>query len=155
MDDKQNELTCGNINDCGPQACGVGKCVDGVNDYKCTCPTGYEEVDGDDGNRTCQGVVCGTPPEIKNGVTSPVEQQLAKTSYPNQIVYQCNEGHTIDATAAGKNSFSIDCRASKLFTEAEACKPVICNDVPYVNNAKAARNYRKIIGKLLEVIGKL
>jgi len=138
MDHKQNELTCGNINDCGPQACGVGKCVDKVNDYKCTCPAGYEQIDhGND--HTCQGVICGTPPGVTNGATSPVEQQSVKAYFPNKIVYQCDEGHTIDAIYYGKNHFSIDCQASKSFTKAEACKPIKCNDVPYVENGKAKK----------------
>jgi hypothetical protein len=57
------QLVCGNIDNCGPEACGVGKCVDGVNSYTCDCPTGYKQVDepggGDIKEHTCQAVSCG------------------------------------------------------------------------------------------------
>jgi hypothetical protein len=39
-----DELVCGNINDCGSEACGIGRRKDLVNGYQCICPTGYEEV---------------------------------------------------------------------------------------------------------------
>merc|ERR1719265_2687948 len=141
MDYAVRELTCGNINDCGPEACGVGDCVDLINDYKCDCPVGHEQIDSDDKkDHTCQAVICGVPPEVDNAATSPIEVQQEKAIYQDKIVYQCAEGHTIDATATGKNHFSIKCQASKLFTDEKACKPIVCNSVPSVDNGKSRKH---------------
>jgi hypothetical protein len=140
-DNKTNELVCGNINDCGPEACGVGACVDGVNDYKCVCPTGYEQVDEENTeipgkmDHACKAVTCGTPQEVANAATTPVEVGSEKAYYSNQIVYQCDMGYTLDGTATGKNHFQIECLASKSFTETKSCQPIQCNDAPVVDLA--------------------
>jgi hypothetical protein len=83
-DSKTQELLCGNIDDCGPEACGVGKCEDLVNDYKCICPEGYENF-GDAEEKTCKAKVCGIPPSVAHADTEPVEMGGIKHSYKDTI----------------------------------------------------------------------
>jgi len=129
-----SEFACGNINDCGPEACGVGNCQDQVNGYKCICPSGYEEV-GEDDEKTCQAKICGPPPRAENAATSPVEAAAEKASYQDEVMYQCDAGYTLDATAIGRNHFSISCLATALFTGTQSCKPIECGDAPEVDHA--------------------
>jgi hypothetical protein len=37
--------TCRNVDDCAPQACAPGMCVDGIGGYSCSCPAGYAAQD--------------------------------------------------------------------------------------------------------------
>jgi len=141
FDDETNELVCGNIDDCGPEACGVGECIDLTNDYKCNCPTGYEQKDETNAegetDHTCRAVICGIPPQVDHASTEPVELADTKASYGSQILYACAEGHTLDGSATGKNHFSIECQASKAFTEQKTCEPIKCDNVPQVAHAAA------------------
>jgi hypothetical protein len=140
-DNATDELVCGNINDCGPEACGIGDCIDGVDDYKCQCPTGYEQVDEESTSNpgkfdhTCKAVMCGVPPEIENAATTPVEVGSEKAYYPTKVVYQCDLGYTTDGTATGKNHFDIDCLETKAFTDTKSCQPIKCDSVPKVEFA--------------------
>jgi len=132
-----NEFVCGNMNDCGPQACGVGTCKDLVNSYKCICPVGYEEIGELDG-KTCNAKVCGTPPRVAHAATLPVEAAAGKVSYGSEVLFQCNAGHTLDGLAGGKNHFTIDCQADGKLTTAQSCKPIQCGEGPVVTNASAS-----------------
>jgi len=49
--------------------------------------------------------------------------------------YACEPGHTLDATAAGAQSFSLNCRANGLFPDVPACLAVSCGLPPFVKNA--------------------
>jgi hypothetical protein len=137
-----NELVCGNVDDCGPEACGVGECIDGVNDYKCDCPSGYEQKDetSDDGkvDHTCRAVVCGLPPEVTHALTEPLHDAGVKATYGAKVLYACKEGHTFDGTPTGKNHFSIDCQASKQFTETQSCEPIKCSSLPEVAHSSSS-----------------
>jgi hypothetical protein len=148
VDNETQELVCGNINDCGPEACGVGKCLDLVNDYKCDCPTGYEqkEIEGEDGKmeKTCKAVLCGTPPEVDNTHTEPVEAVNVKFSYPEIVKYNCDVGHSLDGKASGEKTFEIECQPSKSFTQEKECKPIECNTLPKVDHASAKKEFRNI-----------
>jgi hypothetical protein len=141
------ELNCGNIDDCGPEACGVGKCIDKVQDYECECPKGHEQViepNGDKPVKTCRAVTCGGPPPGDNMQISPPEAADQKVFYGHDpIVYQCIHGHTIDGEVMGKGFFSIECQANKKFTKSEKCKPIACDKVPKVENAVAKKDSAK------------
>ena len=142
-DNQTDELVCGNIDDCGPEACGAGNCIDLVKDYKCECPKGHENVDEENADgkmeHTCKVVSCGTPAVVDNAATTPVEDGFEKAHYKGKIVYQCDVGYTLDATPTGKNHFEIECLASKQFTETKACKPIKCNNVPKVDFATSSK----------------
>ena len=131
-DSNSSELHCGNVDDCGPEACGVGRCKDLVNDYECICPEGYKQVSETNGNttdKTCVPVSCGAPPRVANSATTPLRAQTEKASYKKTIVYQCDNGYTQDAKFGGKNHFSIQCQANKQFTKAAECNPIKCDKV--------------------------
>merc|ERR1719163_2030400 len=137
-DKNSEELICGNIDDCGPEACGIGECLDELNGYKCKCPTGYEQVDEENINKpgkmehTCKAVMCGTPPEVDDAATTPVEVGSEKAYYPAKVVYQCDLGYTLDGKATGQNHFDIECQSTKTFTEVKSCEPIKCENVPNV-----------------------
>jgi len=124
-DEESGEKVCGNIDDCGPEACGLGRCEDLVEDYICHCPTGYEQVNTGD-EKTCQAKICGIPPSVTNAGTSPVELAGTKASFKEEVAYQCDEGYTTDSKPGGKNRFSIECKANEQFTDTKSCKPVKC-----------------------------
>jgi hypothetical protein len=140
-DENTSELICGNIDDCGPEACGVGDCIDGTNDYKCNCPTGFEQVDEEkeDGkmDHTCQAVECGLPEEVDNAVTEPVDAQTTKMFFEQEVTYACETGFTLNGSATGKNHFETKCQANKKFTDTASCEPIQCNTLPKVANALA------------------
>jgi hypothetical protein len=133
------QLVCGNIDNCGPEACGVGKCVDGVNSYTCDCPTGYKQVDeptaGNIVEHTCQAVCCGTPDEVENALVVPEVMASTKAMYLQVVQYNCEPGYTTDGKVGGANSFSITCEATKKFEGMKACEPISCGAVPTVKNA--------------------
>jgi hypothetical protein len=143
FDNASHELVCGNIDDCGPEACGVGKCHDLVNGYKCECPTGYEEIsdENEEGkmDHTCMPVVCGLPPQVEHASTEPATEAGVKAFYQKHVVYRCAEGHTLNGSATGNNHFEIECQASKDFTEVKACEPIKCGSLPEVEHGKAAK----------------
>jgi hypothetical protein len=134
FDEKNQEKVCGNIDDCGPEACGVGECKDGLNDYECICPSGYEQVTTGEG-KTCKAVTCGTPPRVAHAMTEPVELQTTKSYYKETVKYQCLDGHTLDAHHEGPNHFDIGCLADKSFTNTKECKPIECGTPPSVLHA--------------------
>jgi hypothetical protein len=152
VDAETKEKLCGNINDCGPEACGVGKCKDLINDYKCICPDGYEQT-GEGKEKTCTKVICGVPPKITDAATSPVEKQTEKASFKDNILYQCAEGHTIGGAFGNPNHFNVECKANKKFKKLVSnkkfqgmveksdfkCKPNECPSPPDVKNAKKAK----------------
>jgi hypothetical protein len=124
-DNKTDEKVCGNIDDCGPDACGVGECQDGLNDYTCICPEGHEVVPTGEGE-TCAAVTCGTPPRVEHALTQPVAVGSAKAYYEEAVLYQCGTGYTLDGKATGKNHFTITCGADKSFSATKTCKPIEC-----------------------------
>jgi hypothetical protein len=157
-DKESKEKVCGNINDCGEEACGVGKCKDLINDYKCICPKGYEQT-GSGKAKTCTKKICGVPPVVENSATSPVEWKEQKASFQDKILYQCAEGHTIGGKAGNPNHFHAECLASKKFeksvgnkkfqSEVEksdfACKPNVCPDPPDVKKASIDKKGDKVV----------
>jgi len=131
------EKTCGNINDCGPDACGVGECIDEVLGYKCKCPSGYEVAMEGTKQETCEAKLCGVPPEVKNAATTPVGDGAAKHFFAgNDINYVCDAGYTLNGKAATKNTFDIKCKANGKFSGASKCQPVKCDKPPTVKNSK-------------------
>jgi len=139
VDAYSGEKICGNIDDCGPSGCGVGTCEDLIQDYRCICPEGYEETyDGEE--KTCTRKLCGTPPELPNAQTSPLEVADEKMGYLDEVLYQCLEGHTLNASYPGKNHYFIKCQADKTFTGPPMCKPVRCGEVPTISHATPDKN---------------
>lgn len=130
-DKERDERTCGNIDDCGPEACGVGECKDGLNDYECICPDGYEVKVTAEGD-TCAKVTCGTPPRVEFAITKPAGAQSTKQYFQGKVLYECSEGYTLDGSAGGKQNFEITCQADKSFTASGQCKPVECGAAPDV-----------------------
>jgi len=131
------ERVCGNIDDCGPEACGVGQCVDLVNDYKCDCPRGYhQETDGEE--HTCAPNVCGNPPRVSHASTQPLSKQFAKSFFEDTVLYQCATGFTLDGTVKGKHGFEIACHADKSFSATGTCRPISCGSVPTVEFASSS-----------------
>ena len=47
----QNTIIILEIDECDNSPCGVGDCIDLINDYECECPLGYYFDD-----ETCQGI---------------------------------------------------------------------------------------------------
>jgi hypothetical protein len=135
------QLSCGNIDNCGPEACGVGKCIDELNAYKCDCPTGYEQVTemtGAKSDHTCRAVSCGTPEAVEHSFITPVELALAKASYGMSLLYVCEPGYTTDGKLNGIGEFSATCEADKKFGNMETCTAITCDKLPNVKNAVAS-----------------
>lgn len=70
-----------NINDCSPNSCLNGKCVDGVNRFECLCDKGYygdncEKKIVSEGGETL-GMTPVTTIMIKRPKTSPTDSQVA------------------------------------------------------------------------------
>jgi hypothetical protein len=134
------QLVCGNIDDCGPEACGVGKCVDEVNSYKCNCPTGYEQVTETTGvktDKTCRAVSCGTPAKVEHSLITPSELASSKASYGVSLLYVCQPGYTVDGKGSGMQQFRTTCEADKKFSALESCTAITCENLPTVKNAAA------------------
>jgi CUB/sushi domain-containing protein len=132
-DEASGELTCGNIDECGPLACGTfGQCIDLVNDYKCDCQSGFiqKEVDGD---HVCGRVECPPPFEIEHAHFP----AGLKGVFEAVIPYTCAGGHTTDGKLNGPVGFSIECLASRSYSEAKSCSPISCGKPPKVDNAPA------------------
>jgi hypothetical protein len=129
LDVETGERTCGNIDDCGPEACGVGKCIDGVNDYSCQCPYGYEQIETAE-EKTCQAVVCGTPPQVGHALTKPINEGTSKVSFPTVVTYQCATGFTLDGKVGGHNHFEISCNGDRHFSATSSCQPISCGASP-------------------------
>jgi len=111
-----------------------------VNDYKCNCPEGYEEVEeanGPKNDRTCMAVSCGSPPESSHAATTPLLAQDQKVFYSKSVAYQCEKGYTTDGKAGGKKQFSVQCQPDKRFTKPSSCKPIECAQAPSVQNAES------------------
>jgi uncharacterized protein YfaP (DUF2135 family) len=124
------EKICGNIDDCGPEACGPGECEDLVNDYTCHCPTGHELIDT--GNKTCEAVVCGFPPEVRFTAVDNI-----KYSYEETVTYTCDVGTTVDGTITGPGEFTATCNAQMNFDQVAQCKKVTCGPPPSVADTEA------------------
>lgn len=133
VNDQTQEKECGNINDCGPEACGAGRCEDLVQGYKCHCPRGYEEKAPAEApqNETCARVECGDPPIAQNA-----DRPSVKGAFEDVVVFTCLVGYTLDGTPGGTNDFHSTCQADKSFTPVPNCKPVSCGRPPKRNNAE-------------------
>jgi len=145
FDKKMDEKVCGNINDCGPEACGDGECIDGVDDYSCKCPVGYHNFANAEG-KSCARNICGTPPKVLNALTQPVKDAGMKAAFQAKILYHCATGYTITGktgSPADKNHFRIDCQADKKFTPTKVCKPIQCGEVPKIAHASASAAPKK------------
>jgi len=138
-DSESGEKVCGNINDCGAEACGVGKCKDLVNAWECKCPSGYEEVDDGQGP-TCKPKLCGVPDEVDNSATVPAEAQTAKAYYGAEFRYVCDSGYTLNGKVTGKDSFEVKCKANTKFSRTKKCEPVKCASAVKVTNAKPKKS---------------
>lgn len=112
-DEATGEKLCGNIDDCGPSQCGIGTCEDLLNDYKCHCPTGYEETTTPE-EKVCMKVVCGLP-DLKNAVTLPVEAANLKLVYEDQIKLSCNTGYALNPDIIEDTMVSLACGKDKSF----------------------------------------
>jgi hypothetical protein len=138
-DPETKEKVCGNINDCGPEACGNGQCEDLLEDYRCHCEDGYEEADTPDGEHICKAKECGIPPEIANSATSPLEDAHSKAFFKEVILYQCDVGHTLDGKHGGKNHQDVSCQADTSFSVHEECKPIECAEAAVVEFATSEK----------------
>ena len=121
----EGEKICGNINDCGPEACGAGECEDLVNDYTCHCSEGHELIDT--GNKTCEAVVCGFPPEVRFTAVDNI-----KYSYEETVTYTCEVGTSVDGAPTGPTEFTATCTAQMNFHNVAQCKKVTCGAAPSV-----------------------
>jgi len=129
---------CENIPDCPKGACEPGSCHDLVNDYECECPSGYfqdanpaEQLDHD-----CLPEECGPPPKIKHASTS-IKDSVFFDSEP--VPFECSTGYTLDGTASGPVSFTVQCEATASFSDpTRNCKPVECGPPPKVDHSLAS-----------------
>ena len=48
-----NNTSIKDINDCKPEPCIHGSCIDGINSYICSCNIGYSGTNCDEGRKTC------------------------------------------------------------------------------------------------------
>jgi len=104
---KDGTKFCGNIPDCPKGACNPGACRDLVNDYSCECPDGYhEQKTGKD--RSCKPHVCGNAPTMDHSTAS----RTGVVVFPEVVTYTCENGYTLDGSAAGQRSFDRSCKAS-------------------------------------------
>jgi hypothetical protein len=120
--------TCVNIPDCPTHACEPGQCQDLINDYKCHCPEGYHE----DANEKeafahdCRPNICGSPPALHHA-TAGTSETIDFDMKP--VVYTCDTGYSLDATAAGPKTFETSCQSDTTFQEAPTCWPVSCGEL--------------------------
>jgi len=139
-----NEKICGNIDDCGPEACGAGECKDLVDDYECICPEGYEQKDVDD-EHTCTKKICGAGP-----VVSFATRPLSKAVFGDRVKYICDVGHTRSGRSNGEKEFWIECLASAEFTPAKPCKAVYCGEPPQIPHAKRESGLPRSFSEMTE-----
>jgi len=120
---------CSNIPDCPSGACDPGTCADLVNDYECTCPSGYYEGENADENllHDCLPVECGVPEAVSHATTDAIES-IFYNSFP--VEYTCDEGYSLDSTAMGEYVFTMTCQAAGVFDAASTCYPVECGVAP-------------------------
>jgi hypothetical protein len=122
--------TCVNIDDCPPNACDPGSCIDQVNAYECDCPLGYRVGNGP----SCTPVSCGTPGPVTNAHFSDGPTSGAELFYTRSPVeYTCNEGYSLDASPVGETSFNVSCQATGTLEPPETCLPVTCGKAPMPN----------------------
>jgi hypothetical protein len=91
---------CYNIDDCPVKptvACFPGTCHDLVNQYHCTCPTGYYEGRNpeEDLPADCLPEPCGAPPTVEHASTPTSADQFFDMPPLN---YSCDTGYTLDST---------------------------------------------------------
>jgi hypothetical protein len=60
-----------------------------------------------------------------------------KLSYEATAHYICDQGYSLDGTAAGGADFTVTCQADKTFGGFEVCEPVDCGSLPSVTDATA------------------
>eukprot|EP00746_Dinoflagellata_sp_MGD_P138404 gnl/MRDRNA2_/MRDRNA2_72053_c0_seq1.p1 gnl/MRDRNA2_/MRDRNA2_72053_c0~~gnl/MRDRNA2_/MRDRNA2_72053_c0_seq1.p1 ORF type:complete len:2101 (+),score=429.94 gnl/MRDRNA2_/MRDRNA2_72053_c0_seq1:113-6415(+) len=86
------------------------------------------------GMATCAAKNCGKPPVIDNA-----KQAKQEIVYPNEALYHCNEGFSVDADAKGNKTFIMPCQSSGTFYKdpsTQKCQPVNCGKPKVVENGK-------------------
>merc|ERR1712072_53378 len=112
-----------NIDDCGHDNCGVGKCRDLIGGYTCDCPTGHY-IGMKNGDKTCLPVQCSAKaPKLDDG------KMLSKHSgpvlFPKSLRYKCDKGYSIDGSVSeAKSKFHTACTADGIMEGTQVCQKV-------------------------------
>merc|ERR1719265_653785 len=92
------DKVCGNIDDCKDHQCGeYGVCIDFTGGYTCQCTAGYELIDLGEGHSTCEAVSCGGLDDVEHGQ---IENKPALLKFPEAVLVICENGYSVDGTAA-------------------------------------------------------
>ena len=141
-------------------ACSAGTCIDRVNGFPGTCPSGgylivspdvYEErrereVCGiahatPTSETSCEGVFCGGA-FSESSACKPVACQMPSHTkscdgefhHNEKTMFECLDGYCAGGTVGGAASFEVFCRADGFAVASEAGKPVSCGEPIFVGN---------------------
>jgi len=119
-----------NFGDSANYQCKPGFTLDGMpggaSGFSVSCSATGQFV----GVKECLAVLCPDPPIMPGATTS-----STRIRYPENAVYTCEHGRTLDGTPDGNTSFSVSCSATGLFTVHLGCTPVICGSPPVIDMA--------------------
>ena len=83
----------------------------------------------------CLRVKCGDCPHDSKKYNHATAQEEGMRVYEDSCTYDCAEGYTLNAQAAGRKQFATTCLATGEFSEPMRCMPVECGPALQVPNA--------------------
>jgi len=90
-------------------------------------------------SKDCVPTPCGPAPEIEGASRSKMlngSKPAAELCYPMVAAYECDEGHTLDATWGGARVIEVSCEVNGNFTmPIPHCKPVSCGPALQLEHA--------------------
>jgi hypothetical protein len=76
-------------------------------------------------SHACKAIVCGAAPVLP--FTKPVEGSF---TFPEDVIYRCTDGHSVDELPGGLKRFAVHCQATGQFSQGLGCRPIRCGPPP-------------------------